>query len=402
MGLSIFNRDRDKDEENAGFTGPSIDPPSDSPTSLHHGLSALRPHRSRVHDQIADGSEDPMVTMQKSKSGFAPQTVSGSTAGSQEMGTTIEQSVKMFRLFEVLRGGDEAAINRAVIENARKSSKERILATKLQGTTIMHLAIQCADPPVLAQVLSIADKDPEVEVDINAQDRDGNTPLHLASMLGRASITSILLAQKNIDPYVLNYQNCSPLDIARTPEIFQQLQFARAQFTEKMVYSVHTLVKSDDYVGLEKLLEDPRVEAVLDVNAEELVTDISTIESGGTLLHEGAWKRDMKLIQLLLLHGADPFRRDRRGKLPQDVTKDDRIRAILKKSPAAAAAQRRIQEKAILGSSSAEKSSLGSRESREMKGYLKKWTNYTSGYKLRWFVLEDGVLSYYKHQGNPC
>ena len=40
-----------------------------------------------------------------------------------------------------------------------------------------------------------------------------------------------------------------------------------------------------------------------------------------------------------------------------------------------------------------------------MKGYLKKWTNYTSGYKLRWFVLEDGVLSYYKHQddaGSAC
>ena len=35
-----------------------------------------------------------------------------------------------------------------------------------------------------------------------------------------------------------------------------------------------------------------------------------------------------------------------------------------------------------------------------MKGYLKKWTNYTGGWKLRWFVLEDGVLSYYKHQGN--
>lgn len=40
-----------------------------------------------------------------------------------------------------------------------------------------------------------------------------------------------------------------------------------------------------------------------------------------------------------------------------------------------------------------------------MKGYLKKWTNYTSGYKPRWFVLEDGVLSYYKHQddaGSAC
>lgn len=37
-----------------------------------------------------------------------------------------------------------------------------------------------------------------------------------------------------------------------------------------------------------------------------------------------------------------------------------------------------------------------------MKGYLKKWVNYTTGYKLRWFVLEDGVLSYYKHQGEMC
>ncbi len=40
-----------------------------------------------------------------------------------------------------------------------------------------------------------------------------------------------------------------------------------------------------------------------------------------------------------------------------------------------------------------------------MKGYLKKWTNYRKGYQLRWFVLEDGVLSYYKHQddsGSAC
>ena len=122
------------------------------------------------------------------------------------------------------------------------------------------------------------------------------------------------------------------------------------------------------------------------------------MQSGGTLLHEAARKKDMKLIQLLLLNGADPFRRDRKGKLPQDVTKDDRTRAILKKSPAATAAQRGIQEKAILGGYTTD-GGMGGRESREMKGYLKKWTNYTSGYKLRWFVLEDGVLSYYKHQG---
>ncbi|CRK31637.1 hypothetical protein BN1708_018798, partial [Verticillium longisporum] len=106
------------------------------------------------------------------------------------------------------------------------------------------------------------------------------------------------------------------------------------------------------------------------------------------------------------------FRRDRKGKLPQDVTKDDTTRSMLKRSPAAVAAQRGIQEKAVLGhaasqgaSSSTPGDPLAGREAREMSGYLKKWTNYRKGYQLRFFVLEDGVMSYYKHQddaGSAC
>lgn len=152
------------------------------------------------------------------------------------------------------------------------------------------------------------------------------------------------------------------------------------------------------------------MEGILDVNSLDLVTDPTTAQSGGTLLHEGARKKDTRLIQILLMHGADPFRRDKKGRLPQDVTKDDKTRAIVKKSPAAVIAQRGIQEKAILGSNPAQgvsgrtgagEAPLVGKDAREMRGYLKKWTNYTSGYKLRWFVLEDGVLSYYKHQGKP-
>lgn len=84
---------------------------------------------------------------------------------------------------------------------------------------------------------------------------------------------------------------------------------------------------------------------------------------------------------------------------------------MLKKSPAAVAAQRGIQEKAVLGNlgqapgAPGATETLAGKESREMKGYLKKWTNYRKGYQLRWFVLEDGVLSYYKHQddtGSAC
>ena len=302
-------------------------------------------------------------------------------------GKTIEQSVREFKIFEALRSGERGAVLKAAQAGAG-----------LDGTTVLHLAIQCAEPATLELLLSA----PEVR-DINAQDRDGNTPLHLASMLGRGSLVQLLLAQKSLDSSIVNYDGKSAMDLARNPGVFQQLQLDRAIFAEAQIQKVQDLVRRTDYEKLEAVLEDPRVQTVLDVNAPELATDQSTIETGGSLLHEAARKKDLKLIQLLLMNGADPFGRDRKGKLPQDVTKDERTRAILKKSPAATAAQRGIQEKAILGTSAADKP--GGKESREFKGYLKKWVNFTSGYKLRWFVLEDGVLSYYKHQedaGSAC
>lgn len=33
----------------------------------------------------------------------------------------------------------------------------------------------------------------------------------------------------------------------------------------------------------------------------------------------------------------------------------------------------------------------------DMEGWLFKWTNYIKGYQRRWFVLKDGLLSYYRY-----
>lgn len=306
---------------------------------------------------------------------------------------SINQSVKTFRLFEVLRSGDTGAISKAIKE-AKETEGINACAP---GTTILHLAIQCAEPQVVEYVLSTGD-----DLDINARDREGNTPLHLAAQLGRATVVRELLDRPVINDTILNYRGQTALDVARTPEIFQQLQLARSLFLDTRTKEIQELIRQGAYEKLERLLEQPRVQGCVDVNGLELVTDSETIQTGGTLLHEGARKKDTQLLQILLMRGADPFRRDKKGRLPQDVTKDDKTRAILKKSPAAVIAQRGIQEKAILGNAAAQGSPetvLAGKDAREMRGYLKKWTNYTSGYKLRWFVLEDGVLSYYKHQG---
>lgn len=396
--LSLLRRSQGKnDDEGASDTGSATGGPNTA--ALYpsvSGGSLLTPH-------VTTNSKSPSVaelatnTLESGRASKIPSPLG------QEKPLSIEQSVRKFRAFEALRAGDTEQISKII----REASGGSPLAGNLEDTTILHLAIQCADLPIVEHVLA----DTADVVDVNAKDKDGNTPLHIAASQGRGQVVRLLLEQPHVNDSILNYQGKLPLDLARSPEIFQQLQLSRSLFVDSKIKEIQVLIANGDYKSLGDVLEEPRVKTVLDINGGEFASEITTVQTGGTLLHEAARRKNSQLIQVLLLHGADPFRRDRRGKLPQDVTKDETTRAILKKSPAAVAAQRGIQEKAVLGNLSqtpgttAAGDNLVGKESREMKGYLKKWTNYRKGYQLRWFVLEDGVLSYYKNQddtGSAC
>ncbi|GKZ34777.1 hypothetical protein AbraIFM66950_005133 [Aspergillus brasiliensis] len=413
LTLALLHRDRSKDNREEPVVRDSGS--SDSATSfLVHSTPSLsgvavtrssssRSTRHQEPNLRPMSAESPLEPAGPQKSGDNIEKLP-SISHAETSSMSLDQSVRTFRLFEILRSGDTNSISKAIRE-----TREPQGASALSGTTILHLAIQCAEPQVVEFVLSASE-----DLDINARDREGNTPLHLAAQLGRGPVIRELLNRPSLNDSIINYNGQTALDVARTPEIFQQLQLARSLFIDVKTQEIQALVSQGEYGKLEKVLEEPRVEGSIDINSLDLVTDPATAQSGGTLLHEGARKKDTQLIQILLMHGADPFRRDKKGKLPQDVTKDDKTRAIVKKSPAAVIAQRGIQEKAILGTSASQgvpgrsgggEAPFAGKEAREMRGYLKKWTNYTSGYKLRWFVLEDGVLSYYKHQddaGSAC
>lgn len=321
---------------------------------------------------------------------------------------SVEETVRTFRLYEALRNGDTMAISRTIREHTEEDGSD------VTRSNILHLAVQCAELAVIEYILSTTTSSPNTTsglpyLDINHRDTStGNTPLHMAAHLGRTEVVSLLLKQPDINDSIHNNNNRTPLEISRTPAIFQMLQLARSMFLETTIDKLNHLVAAQSYDEIAALLEIPRVRGLLDLNTLEPPTN----GGGSTLLHDAARRKDTTLIELLLLHGADPFRRDKRGKLPQDVTKDEKTKTMLKKSPAAKAAARGIEERAVLGSAAEVIASgegiapgIAGKEGREMKGYLKKWTNYGSGYKLRWFVLEDGVLSYYKHQddiGSAC
>ncbi|KAI2614990.1 oxysterol binding protein [Hypoxylon sp. NC1633] len=413
--ISLLRR-RDKDNRN------DDDATSEDGSQASFGLPAIRHpdtgrplHPSGLTSPSIKGHSQRMSLSRISSREPGSLTQTRSNTSAVDKASTLEQSVRKFRIVEALRSGNTAAISKAIRETSENGPRASTSSTNgganvgpLEDTTVLHLAIQCAEYDVVEYVLS----DGAGYVDVNARDKDGNVPLHVAATQGRAPVVRLLLEQKGINDAIANSQGKLPLDVARNPEIFQQLQLARTLFVQDKVKQVQELVRKGAYETLGQVLEEPRVKTILDVNSIELPCDPVTVQTGGSLLHEAARRKDTKLIQALLLHGADPFQRDRKGKLPQHVTNDDVTRTMLKRSPAAVAAQRGIQEKAVLGHAASQAGSgsantgdpLAAREP-QMKGYLKKWTNYRKGYQLRWFVLENGVLSYYKHQDdadNAC
>lgn len=93
-----------------------------------------------------------------------------------------------------------------------------------------------------------------------------------------------------------------------------------------------------------------------------------------------------------LKHGGDPFKRDKHGKLPIDLVnpKDEPLKKLIKAA---------TRDQTIMDPVAATNSAIKSGNAPVYKGYLRKWTNFASGYKLRYFVLDqNGILSYYTNQ----
>jgi hypothetical protein len=130
-----------------------------SQTSVPLAHSASRGHASKPSTGAA-GLMRSVSNIQNPRSMPPPTTT--------EKPVSIEQSVRKFRIFEALRSGDTAAISKAIRDSEGSRLSVSSTAGVLDDTTILHLAIQCAELPVVEYVLS----EGASSIDINARDKE--------------------------------------------------------------------------------------------------------------------------------------------------------------------------------------------------------------------------------------
>ena len=267
---------------------------------------------------------------------------------------------------------------------------------------ILHYAVQVSPAALIKDIVqnwtSKESEGKELHLDINKQDQDGNTPLHLAAFQSRGDVVTLLLNHPDINDCILNDSHLQPIEMCKNLNIAQMMQVARANYVAEIAQEFRQAFNNRDIDHLNTILSNPRNQELLDINGMEP-------ETGDTVLHEFVKKRDILLCRWILDHGGDPFKRDSRGKLPIDLLRkvsskdqNDRKNAIdmeLKKMLEKAA-----REQSVIDVTN------NLHEPPTYKGYLRKWTNFAQGYKLRWFILSsDGILSYYKDQAdtsNAC
>lgn len=218
--------------------------------------------------------------------------------------------------------------------------------------------------------------------------QSGNTALHVAVASNRVAIVRHLMQLLEVDDTIPNKDGITAPELASNGEMEEVLQNAQTKFAEKTAVRLKQAFKQRDLRDLEHIYANPRVSELLNINGFDP-------ETHRTVLHDAAIANDLSLVKFILAHGGDPLVRDTRNhKLPEDYTTSDEIKGVLSQS----AKSKSILDQTSKNDSQAKGGVAGAASGKpvQMEGYLKKWTNITSGYKLRYFKLQNGELSYYK------
>jgi ankyrin repeat protein len=98
----------------------------------------------------------------------------------------------------------------------------------------------------------------------------------------------------------------------------------RSVHIAKVTKQMHQLVQKEDLDKFKALFtgKSKRNLHLIDVNCPN--------SRGDSILHEAAKRGNLDLVQACLNLGADPFQKNRKGKIPVELSKKEAVRNVLK------------------------------------------------------------------------
>jgi oxysterol-binding protein 1 len=178
----------------------------------------------------------------------------------------------------------------------------------------------------------------------------GTTPLHLAASLGRIDIVNLLLEQDGIDDTLRDIHGKTCREVAKSKECIRaidgKLLWKLMTFVDELInYIYYFYVDSRSFLNATyrsllrsyvlSPLDTPPNPALISILSSPRIRFVNLSylddDSGTSLLHEAAKRKDLRLIELAVRAGADVFVRDRRGRMAHEgVGKDDKVRVFLR------------------------------------------------------------------------
>nr|ODN99988.1 oxysterol-binding protein [Cryptococcus depauperatus CBS 7855] len=326
------------------------------------------------------------VEYQPSKSRLSTSTSSTSHLSQ----STPPSALYNFRLLAALRSEDTLEVQLFLNQIKDGNGDERSKAGHLLGMAIRVASgmsfgclrrIQLMSATIVPMIQSILNSSNISSPNLPVALGSSATPLHVASEIGRVDIVKLLLSHPMIDDTIKDDRGRTPLECAATSEVASVIEGSRAQLQARYQnlltqYVSSSLSSAEESRAVVMFLEGPRAS----------VANLSGLDerTGTSLLHEAARRRDLRLVELAVKRGADVFVRDKRNKRVLDGEKnaDERIKVFLR--------QFSYRDSFVEARSDGRPPDL--------HGFLSKWVNYRSGWRTRWFVLENGVLSYYRNR----
>jgi ankyrin repeat protein len=174
----------------------------------------------------------------------------------------------------------------------------------------------------------------------------GDTPLHLAAAALRSRMAEVLL-ECGAEVNATNRRGAAPLHYACDPrpklggvwdpeeqarliELLVQ-HGARIEYADRGgVTALHRAVRARSVAAVRQLLKaDARVDAPLGKSGSTLIH--LAVQATGASGTAGSMSEQLEIIALLLEYGADPARKDSRGKSALDCATNSRISAALQR-----------------------------------------------------------------------